>query len=192
MPYVLVKNAIEIGKLKGNQRKLINLMFVKYYCSDDFKILMETVDSWKINPLFKPRMKMLRDCVQTLRAGKGKFNACNVVLPTLIAQVDGIGSDFLKTKGYTPNKTRWKDLSSGKLVSTKKGLQNTIVVEDLYEEATYILLDVLFQTAYPGQQLSIGRSFSRHKILHGEALRYGTIDNVVRAFLILDWLSDLK
>lgn len=35
-------------------------------------------------------------------------------------------------------------------------------------------------------------TFNRHKIMHGEYLKYGRIDNTIRAFLILDFLATLS
>jgi len=69
-----------------------------------------------------------------------------------------------------------------------------------------MLEDYLFSQAFPyGQSNPVKKNeipqkvkyrpffqFSRHKIMHGEDLQFGTIDNVIRAFLLLDFLANLK
>ena len=58
--------------------------------------------------------------------------------------------------------------------------------------ANEIFLNILFQIAYPGKPLKTPFTFNRHKIIHGEYLKYGRIDNTIRAFLILDFLATLS
>jgi len=64
--------------------------------------------------------------------------------------------------------------------------------QKLLDLANDIFLNILFQRAQPGQPLETPFTFSRHKIMHGEYLRYGRIDNTIRAFLILDFLATLS
>lgn len=71
-------------------------------------------------------------------------------------------------------------------------VNQNIMTESMLELTNYIFFEVLFQSAYHDQPLGNPYTFSRHKIMHGEFLTYGRKDNVIRAFLILDFLAALK
>ncbi len=183
---------IHRGRKKGRQHK-INRLFVGYFTNNNYEELITIVEDWKDNPLFKPRMKIFRDCVKILQNSKGKYNPSNVVLPTLIAQIDGILADYVEMKGITPNGRRWKD-SSGKTINNRDEGYKILSSSQAYiaELPNYILLEILFQNAWRGQELNIPSTFSRHKIMHGEYITYGRIENTIRAFLILDFLNYLE
>ena len=52
-----------------------------------------------------------------------------------------------------------------------------------------IFIDGLFQQAFHGDELKKPSFLSRHKILHGEDIEYGTLKNAIKLFLILNYLS---
>lgn len=175
-----VYSVIEIGKQNGNQHNAINQLFIDYLTGDKCQNLTGIVDNWKTNPLYKPRMKIFRDCVGALQMRNRNFNPANLVIPTLIAQIDAILLDYMRSKGISKSDKEWRR----KLRElTGNGLSS--------ELANDLLLEILFQKAYPGLPLNIPTTFNRHKILHGENTRYGRIDNALRAFLLLDFLADL-
>jgi hypothetical protein len=152
------------------------------------------VSEWDKNPFFKPRMEIINDCVQTLKNAKPGYNPSNVVLPVLIAQIDGIITDFIKKHDFKFDRSsrKWKS-PSGEILGLKSAYKSIETdFDSISEYPNSILLDILFQTAYPGDELKKLPSFSRHKIMHGESLDYGKIENVIRAFLILDFLSYLE
>jgi len=69
--------------------------------------------------------------------------------------------------------------------------KDTYAPEDVFSSITNdIILDVLFAKVYPGESIKTPINFSRHKIMHDEWLDYGTKYNVIRTFLILDFLND--
>lgn len=184
MPLSFLFEVIEIGRQKGNQRGAINKLFVDYFSANDFEQLSELIEAWRSNPVFEPRMKIFRDCVVALKQANDRYNASNIVLPTLIAQIDGILTDYMEQKEVGRNR-KWK--------SEFRALTANQYFSDSFSDlASDILLDLLFQKAIPGQPLEVPFTFSRHKIMHGEYTRYGRIDNTLRAFLILDFLSGLQ
>ncbi len=181
---VLVFDVVKIEREGGHRRGAINCLFVNHYCSDNYAGLVDLVKGWKENRLFQPRLRILRDCVQTLRIAGNRYNASNVILPTLLAQIDGIASAYYVQQTGSPpprNSHRLKQ----ELKELTAGGNYIDAIHDAW-------LDLLLQTAYYGDPLDRPTTFSRHKIMHGEQLRYGRIDNVVRAFLILDFLSALR
>lgn len=177
---------------KGCQNK-INHLFVGYFTDNNYNKLIEMVESWKNNPLFKSRMKIFRDCVKILENSKGKYNPSNVVLPTLIAQIDGVLADYVEMKGITFYNRNWQDSSGKKLKNRDAGYKSLSSSQEYVSELpNYILLEILFQNAWRGQELNTPSTFSRHKIMHGESITYGKIENTIRAFLILDFLNYLE
>ena len=193
MPTSFIYEAVEIGRRKGNQFWSMNKLFVGYFSKNNFKNLKNLIEGWKNNNIFKPRMKIFSDCVLTLKSAKGRNNPSNLIIPTLIAQTDGIQSDFMKQSGlqYDIGKRVWKDRSD-KIIDKKKWLKSQTLNSELLDMAYDVLLNILFQGANPREPLKTPFTFNRHKILHGEYLRYGRIDNTIRAFLILDFLSNVS
>lgn len=183
LPLSFVFEAVKIGRRRGNQRKAMNRLFVDYFSLDNFRNLENLVNGWATNEIFEPRRKIFRDCIFVMRNAKGKYNPSNIVLPTLIAQIDGIRIEFMnqnRLSFWTKDKD-WKGWFKGQTPNQK-----------LLDMANDIFLNILFQRSQPGKPLETPFTFNRHKIMHGEYLRYGRIDNTIRAFLILDFLATLS
>jgi hypothetical protein len=182
LPINFIYKTVNNGRRKGNQRKSMNKLFVDYFSSNNFRNLENLVNKWEINEIFKPRMKIFRDCVLVMKNAKDKYNPSNVVLPTLIAQIDSVRIEFMNRNklSFKTNNKEWKEWFKGKTQS-----------QELLDSANDIFLNILFQNAQPGEPLETPFIFNRHKIMHGEYLKYGRIDNTIRAFLILDFLENL-
>jgi len=193
MPIAFVFEVVKIGRKRGNHRGEINRMFVSFFCSNDYEELEVLVNGWKSNIIFKPRMKIFRDCIDGLKNASKGSNPSNFVLPTLIAQIDGIQQEYMENNGlsFDMKGKIWRD-STGQKVDWKKWYRSRTTNQDMDVLANEIFLNILFQKAYRGTDLDIPFTFNRHKIIHGEYLRYGRIDNTIRAFLILDFLASLK
>lgn len=187
LPLPFVFYVVKEGRKRGRRDRDINRLFVDYFAAEDWRALRKMVDGWESNALFGKRLPILRDCVSVLRAAeRGRFNAANVVLPTLLAQIDGLLSDYLDAKGvkrsakYREKKSQFRKLKSESLPA---GLE---------ERACFVLLEILYQQALPGVKLKTRFNFNRHKIMHGEVVRYGRKDYVIPAFLVLDHLAHLR
>ncbi len=190
LPVDFIYSAIQICKNGGNQRRVVNHLFIRYFTSNDYEELIKLVEDWKSNKLFKRRMKILRDCVNTLRETSPKVNASNLVIPTLISQIDGIQKEFMKSKGIVFKKKGGLKGADGHGVKWRDWYENLIDEGEFLDSANDIFLNILFQDT-DDQKLKTPYTFSRHKIMHGEQIRYGRKDNVIRAFLILDFLASL-
>ena len=185
---------LEIESTGKNKKKRINSLFIDYFSSDNFQNLEQLVESWRNHSLFKSRMRIFRACVQTLRRAKKRDNPSNTIIPALIAQIDGIINDIVDSYGvqYDNKRRMWidgKGNQSKNKEEAKKKLINSL--NEYSPIGEYLLLEVLFQEAHRGQELSIPTTFNRHKILHGEYVHYGRKDNTIRTFLILDFLHYL-
>ena len=194
IPESLLIKITEIAKRKGRQDKAINQLFFETLSHQDWALLDKMYQSWKENPLFKNRCKILKDCINIIKKGdKLKINYANIVLPTLIIQIDGLISDFLLA-----NNLSWGSLYEDKTYrnSSKKG-RKTLIREnspevmdsELDSLANDIFLDILFQSSQIGRPLKTPFNFNRHKIIHGENTRYGRKDYLIRALLIIDFIS---
>ncbi|MFH1011098.1 MAG: hypothetical protein V1784_07690 [bacterium] len=188
LPADFLFEVAEIGKRKCNQRRAINRLFVDHFYSNECAALSELVDGWKSNALYKPRMKIFRDCVSTIVGARTGTNASNMVIPALIAQIDGIQSEFMRQRGidYHLLKRTYKGDRLKACFQSEPSLIRAL------DSASNLFLNILFQTAKAGQPLRTPFAFNRHKIMHGEDLHYGRRDNTIRAFLILDFLAWLE
>lgn len=97
IPGDLVRAVYIIDKYEANKAKKLNELFYNYFSDNNWQNLEFMVAEWKKNPLFKKRIKIIRDCVEAIKNSKPKSNICNVVLPTLIVQLEGILRDHTKS-----------------------------------------------------------------------------------------------
>ncbi|MBN2208418.1 MAG: hypothetical protein JW759_03895 [Candidatus Coatesbacteria bacterium] len=195
--------AVKPGVQPSHQAEAIDNLFVEYYTSDHHQALTEMVLGWQQNAHFQPRMEILKDCLSVISTAAPGINVSNVVIPAMIAQMDGVKTDILESMGLqrviTRDKrgkrrieqNRWED-TSGQERNWKDWLRDEMESQPQFRQiAGDVLLETLYETAYPGQQVGWG-TFSRHKIVHGESLKYGTLPNTIRAFLILDFLASFS
>ena len=189
LPYNLIFDVIDIGSKKGNKSKEIIDLFYDFFSENNWENLDLIYKDWSQNILFKKRKKIVKDCIHVLKnSDKNTSNGINVVLPTLIAQIDGIGQDILELSGvHYDSKTRhwicknkkytWKDAYKKKF--KHDNYPSSKLAHDVF-------LEVFFHQSNRGQDIPI--QFNRHKIMHGENTRYGRKDYLVRALLIIDYL----
>jgi hypothetical protein len=189
MPIQIVHYIANLSKKKGNHLKAINEMFASYFLKNKCRNLENMVLSWKRNPLFKKRMNIFIDCVNTLKNIQNKnINAANVLLPTIISQIDGILTDYLTSKGI-PSKTSY-NFKKTEFLKLKNNI--TIISDEWDNNFIEVFVQILFQKSYTGQSLEKAFNFNRHKIIHGENIKYGRKDYLIRGFLILEVLSYLS
>lgn len=182
-----------------NKYHKINKVFVNYFLENDCRNLEGFVRNWETNPIFKGRMKIIRDCVNIIKNCPKEVNFSNLVVPTLIAQIDGIQQEFMKQNGLVVDFKIVHDLEGNKL---KDEHGQNIRFYQYYRELTSddsfsdamndVFLDVLLQDTLPRGDYKTSIHFSRNKILHGENANYGKKDYTIRCFMILDFLHGLS
>jgi hypothetical protein len=182
---------VRIGRRPGNQRQAVNKLFIDHFSERNFRRLGGLVEGWKDNDILKPRLKILRDCVSPLKRSAPRSNPSNVILPALIAQIDGITVDFMKSKGFSLRRGKWKD-ANGNPIDRNTWFNGQVPSNRMEALAARLLVTILFQNAWHGVPLKIPSTFSRHKIMHGESMKYGRMENTIRAFLIIDFLASLE
>lgn len=185
MPIDFIFKVVQLGQKKGRQDSAINKLFVDYFSQNNWRYLEAISKNWGKSPLFKKRLKIIHDCIEILKTADIKTNVANVVLPTLIAQIDGFLTDYLDSKNisfhtYAEKKSQFKE-NSTKPISP-----------ELNELANRTFLNILFQRSQKGEPLKTPFNFNRHKIMHGESTNYGRNGYLIRSFLIIDFLVSLK
>ncbi|MCD6547177.1 MAG: hypothetical protein J7K22_01335, partial [Nanoarchaeota archaeon] len=156
------------------------------------EVLFQNLEKWKSNTLFKKRIKLLSDAINFFNKEwkNNDININNIIIPLLINQIEGIRKDFLKGKGYVEiEHNQWQDPVTKQTPSWKKIFKNQFKDSDQFTDwISTIFIDILF-----GKQTSDSIiTWNRHKISHGETSRYGRLENTIRCFMILDFLSELS
>lgn len=186
--------------------------FISYFSVDNFDNLDYMVKDWQHSQLLSDRIHILKECVSVLKDSTGETsnikNPNYLIIPTLIAQIDGSMTSYLLKNGYDYKGQKLKNVNNGK-VNNKETLFKEEVTDFLKAEyakesfmsaflleecnaAIHLLLDILFQQAFPEEKMDdLKFPFSRHKIMHGQFLEYGNLEDTIRLFLILDFISDL-
>lgn len=212
-PYLsgkMIKDELNSDDILKKKNSEINKIYENFFSKNNYSELESMINSWKQKSCFKDRINIFQDCLvilQTFRPKKHNrnINPARAILPLLIAQVDGITSEYAKSKGLTLNGTQWVD-SSGNTVKKFDSIWEQPCGDSSEIFTIRMLEDYLFSQAFPyGQSNPIQKKenpqkvkyrpffqFSRHKIMHGEDLQFGTIDNAIRVFLLLDFLANLK
>ena len=198
-PISFIFEVMELDEKKGRHDKAVNSLFIEYFEAKDWQNLEIMAHGWEKNPLLKKRYKILMDCVEAVKVASRKrkgINEANVVLPTLITQIDGVLTDYLNSKGL-----QW-DSDYDDLVDTRTGnvrkvgrktqfknAKPKVLTTPLDDLANHIFLNILFQRSQKGNPLATPFNFNRHKIIHGESVKYGRKDYLIRAFMVLDLLA---
>ena len=188
-PYIVYEVMEVCNSSSRHKQKEINSIFVNYFTFNDCEKLKMMIGRWSSNPLFKRRIKIIKDCINIIRSNKKGINYSNLVVPTLISQIEGIQLDFMENNGFSINRHGIFD-SEGNKVNKNDYFRQLTSDNEFYDAMNDIFLEVLFQSVYPREKCT-SLHFSRHKILHGEITNYGRKEFTARCFMILDFLSDL-
>jgi len=191
MPMPFIFYLIDLSKTDNRQD--INQLFFNYFSNNGFEELKKLVNRWESTGKFRSgRLKIIKDCLNAIVYAKNGKIPSTLIVPTLIAQIDGIQTEFLLKKNFALSRRQFIDPDTGEKMWHKDAWKKTYPPDDIFSSiANDIILDVLFASVYPGEPIKTPINFSRHKIMHGERLDYGTKYNVIRTFLILDFLHDL-
>lgn len=185
------------------QEKIDNVIKF-YFMEENYINLDKMINKWENNPFIKSRLKIIRDCVKILKTSEDKEIACNVIIPTLIAQIDGIQLSYMKDKGVfhkpnTNNKAVKLRNTSGNEVKWREEWNKIVeefeqnnYLDETHGTGTELFLNILYQNTYPGLEPDDPFILSRNKIIHGEYLNYGKVEIALRAFLIIEYLNCFK
>jgi len=206
---------------KNEQEELISKYFIEFYSNSDFYWLDELVESWESNPILKRRLPIIRDCIFALKNASSQFNPSNLVIPVLISQIDGVIGELIERDGAQCTETvtkngkkrkHWIFCKDGRQVGPVNASEKVFghLIKDkrnslgefkgkysfsqlIQTNSRYdVILEGLFQPSIHGEKPDNPSFISRHKILHGEDIEYGTLKNAIKLFLIMNYLSQFK
>ncbi|MFZ1128184.1 hypothetical protein [Methanoregula sp.] len=201
----------ELSNLSNKeQEKQISNHFIMCYSKNNFSEIEEILSKWEKNPIFNKRMPIFRNCLFVLRNSTKSFNPSNLVVPILIIQIDGIMAELIEREGwkYEKRANEWKhpnypkgnyklrnsEQVIGLLIKNKRTRSGTTYSGNLiqFHSRYEMIIEGLFQRAQHGVKMQNLSMISRHKILHGEEIRYGTLENTIKLFLFLNYFSKFK
>lgn len=199
-PYLFKNSKINYLQIYRSNKiktiKSIDKIFINFFFSDNFFHLKYMINSWKTNTFFQRRMKLLSDSIKLIENKKNKnldsVNVASFIIPLLIAQIDGIINDFLVHNKYSFKKGKiyYNDQIISKADCMKKEIKAKTKLSNYF--AFKLIEEVLFGKTYYKEDFKYTYKsynyFNRHKIMHGESLKYGTIKNLIRVYLVLDYL----
>lgn len=198
IPITFLWEILELSNMENPQEK-IDAHFFNYFAANDFEYLKILVKKWENSGKFKQkRMKIINDCLNVIINAREGEIPNSLIMPTLIAQIDGIQTEYILKDLFEMNGPRITLKSNGTATKREKAWVHVIEEMDAIDNSISSLindaiLNVLFEGVNPGEPIKAPINFSRHKIMHGEYdyLDYGTNSNTLRAFIILDFLHDL-
>lgn len=166
-----------------DDEKAINKCIVNFYIDNKCYRLKKMIEKWSVNNSFiKERIVIIKDCLKVVNRF-GKKTASNVVLPTLIAQLEGAWVAIVEENyinGAQHKKECIHDLSQS-------------ISNDLTRSTNECSIDILTEVIFKSLKNETGTyEFNRHKILHGKTTEYGRIESVIKVFLLLDLLNVLS
>jgi hypothetical protein len=169
------------------KRRTIEKEFYKFYEKDNWEIL-DFYKKWQGSKFLKKRIPVIRDVVNYVK--KTKKPSAKIILPVIISQIDGILLDIARNNGISIKMTNGKHRSQSEWHSELFIFLSSKSREITSDIGLNICELVLFQKAKTGKKPEKEDfGFNRHKIMHGEYVRGLTPANMIRAFLLLDFLS---
>lgn len=192
MPLDFIFDVVESSKMP-NSREKINHLFFDYFSGNDFENLKELVEKWDSSGKLKPgRLKIIKDCLKAVLVAENGHVPSTLIVPTLVAQIDGIQREILLKNAFEITRGRFQYNGDVSSMNQNDAWNHIYHPNDLFSlMINDAILDILFANAMPGEPIKTPITFSRHKIMHGEHLNYGTKSNTIRTFIIIDFLHNL-
>jgi len=197
----IIYDVVKIFK-SDSQHKLkeINNLYNDYFFANNCANLYQLIEIWESKERFKNRIKIIRNCIDVISNMGEYFNFSDVVVPTLIAQIEGVQMSFMEENFLKVdndgviwiNETDKLKDQHGQKIKLGEYWESLVENDEFLEAMNVLFMDILLQTTYPGEPYSESIHFSRNKILHGENTNYGRKVYTSRCFLILDFLSEIS
>ena len=197
----IIYDVVKIFK-SDSQHKLkeINALFNDYFFANHCANLYDLIEIWETKQRFENRIKIIRNCIDVISNMGEDFNFSDVIVPTLIAQIEGVQMSFMEENFLKVdndgviwiNETDKLKDQHGQKIKLSEYWKSLVEKDEFLEAMNVLFMDILLQTTYPGEPYSESIHFSRNKILHGENTNYGRKVYTSRCFLILDFLSEIS
>jgi len=187
MPFELRERVIAVHKQGKTQ--YISRIIMGYYQRNNHRHLIETVEAWNSNPVFAPRMSIIKDVLEAHCRGQYTLS-----VPTLIPQIEGVFNDYVHASGLEAKLGKIQEVYKAVIGDPDKySLPNfhiwVIATTLLYQlqTNTYVFTDFEDEIKKPVNR----RQVTRHTVSHGVALKYDRPIHSLKGFLLLDAVSAL-
>lgn len=177
-PHIAYQTVCEVVEIYNDiilsnqqKKKLITKTIIHYY---DQEVLDKILNYWKEKLLLTKRAKILTDAINAHKLGK-----YNLSVPILISQLEGVLANGFYHKGQLHEPGYKCYLKEVMTISTNPYFDNIAI--DFF-------INVLMINFQHGKNiLSLS---SRHAILHGADVKYGSKENSLKMILLLDYIQD--
>lgn len=186
-------------------REKMDNIFISHFSAHNWYCLDDMVEMWQRDDLFQGRIEIIKDCTQVIKVLNNQINVANVVIPTLLTQLEGVIVDYLtkcvklpisEISTYNKKKvnfiTHYETLTSKRFKFKAGGFSATETIRKNNDLALKILINLVYQDFKYDKSLKTPFSLNRHRILHGEYYNYGNIPDMIRIFLFFDFIHYLK
>lgn len=180
----------------------LSKIFYAYFSANNWHQLDDMVDGWSRSLRFQSRITIFKDCINIIKSTPQKTTTANVLIPTLLAQLEGIIIEYLinyreykfdEIRGFKNKKKKlteiWEKHQDTRFKGGKGYLTPTFNFS--FDTAAEMLINLIYKDFDPEYSSEEFFSLNRHRILHGNITNYGIFDNVLRSFLILDFIRYL-
>lgn len=187
-----------LGKVAGlpsnTRRGKVSQLFQTEYFSRDCAELKRISAKWPTLQNARKRAPILISCVNTVHISiKGGIDPAPAVIPTLIAQIDGMLTDYLRRKKINferPYDDRKNQIGrKGALRASKPDPQ---LPTTIHEHTLNFFLERLFKRYHPGSKSGRPPAINRHAIMHGHSTKYGTKENLLKILALVDFIAHLQ
>lgn len=172
----------------------IDKAFLDFYFGNNFEELEDVVNNLKEN-IEEDRFLIIKDCFNILKDNfeSKNCNCFNIIIPTLLIHIDryrlDVEKDYLKSKnrklkeGEKPSKVLLEEVKKDN-AHYKVSIPIEFLIEKLFRDSKEIDKDI-------NNGKNLIDDLYRHKIMHGQHLKYGSAKNVLKCFLILEYIKNL-
>jgi len=173
--FSVISKIIDVYKRTNIDKKRIKIMIeeviIEYYRKH---ALDRIIKEWGRKRLLSERMGILNDAIEAHL--NGKFN---LSVPIMMAQLEGIVAAGFYHKGRLYEK-RYRTYLNEIILINSNGYFDNLAID--------FFIKVLMIEFNHGEK--INSLVSRHAILHGADVRYGTEENSLKLILLFDYIQD--
>jgi hypothetical protein len=193
-PLILLDHLHSLVEEEQATPENIRHLITAYYEAEDFDALRVMVEDWKDLPFFAQRMHIIEPALDAHVAGQYVLS-----IPALLPLVEGILTDIIGRRAvrHEGMPTWARTAIEGMYMEALQAASRDIVIQFFSEITMYGRVDPIYFTParFPEwvrmQGLTEDQVLQRHAILHGVQIHYGSKENSLRAFLLLDVLASM-
>jgi hypothetical protein len=180
-------------KYKNGDKRAITDLFFHIYQKNHCEYLISVVQGWKRNPYFKKWDKIIDEALDSHIRKK-----YSVSIPALLLVVEGIAGDYCKKEGLheIAESSSGKSKIKGSLEKLSSKKEDELLLNEFFLKRLLSVINgrIFEHTNKLSSSLTRGYEYflNRHAIIHGITSEYGSPQNSLQAFLILDILSLLS